>query len=76
MLRLIGANGRSHERAATTGASAGGAPEAMFAGEDFAVLNCRGIDVPQRKATTMVAPLHFEHLVKVAIENLAAPIPL
>jgi len=47
----------------------------MFAGKNFAVLDFRGIDVPKAKAAAVIAPLHFQHLIEVAIEHFAAPIP-
>ena len=47
----------------------------MIAGEDLAMLNLRRIDVPKTETTTIIAPLHFQHLIEVAIEHFAAPIP-
>ncbi len=45
----------------------------MIAGKNLAILNGRGVDVPKAKATTVIAPLHLEHLIEVAIENFTAP---
>ena len=45
----------------------------MVAGEDFAMLDRGGIDVPKMQRAILVAPLQIEHLVKVAIKDFAAP---
>ena len=47
----------------------------MVAGEDFAILHLRRIDLPkvQSLAPASAGPWHFEHLVEIAIEHFALP---
>ena len=62
-----------HERAAAAGAGAGGATKAMAAGEDFAILHHRGIDVPEMKHAVSIVPVHVQHLIEIAVEDFTGP---
>ena len=50
------------------------AAEAMVAGQNVAIFDLFRIDVPEVKPRCFtVAPWHLQHLVEVAVENLARP---
>ena len=61
----------SNDGAAATGTGAGGAGEAMDAGDDGRVGERVGGDVPEVKRSA-VATLEVEHLIEVAVVNFAA----
>ncbi len=62
-----------NQRAAAARAGAGGTTEAVIACENLTVFNLGRIDVPQMHAIAVIAPLHLEHLVEIAIEDFALP---
>src|SRR5690349_406535 len=45
----------------------------MVASKDFAILDRHRIDVPKMKHTLSLAPVHVQHLIKIAIENFTGP---
>ena len=45
----------------------------MVAGLDLAMLDLRRIDIPEAERAVVIAPLHLEHLVEIAIEDFTLP---
>ena len=45
----------------------------MVAGENFAILDRRRIEVPKMKRTVSISPVHLQHLIEVAVEDFAGP---
>jgi len=45
----------------------------MVAGKNFAILHHHRIHVPEIKHTISIAPVHIQHLIKIAVEDFAGP---